>query len=512
IKVKTNIGDTKLELSNIRIEPVDAGMFLLPSGVIKRNSGEKDINKTAVTSILEGSSPWGRRITKGGEIHVKTDPNRPVQIIFEYITNDGVCTYWAIPAGKDANEIKPIVKDRPEKGRLRKIEIEKNKRIERVIIRADAGTIFARVVNKSAPFSFEKEEKNEEGYLIRKELRGVATDPERKLTISVTGDNQDAPDSEVTLTCYQKQYENKVFEKKVTVVNGKTETWEFSPGDQIKTLELSVGEDSGIKYRVEQPGIDEKKTVAVTGQSQSEKAETPPKVVRTTPVNSYGRKDAATKKTGTGLGKKETGEILNALNSGDTATVKKYLDKGMDPNVLIYGSPLLQKAANLSSTEMVKLIIERGGDLNYKDRSGNDALAQAQSNKKSFQEIIPLLVKSGIAVDKNTPIWKIAFKTKGGNFEPGVMETLEYLLSKGADVNTPISKSGNTLLMFASKMAWLEPVEFYLDHGADVNARDKEGNTALSWSRTERNGEQPFEKQNRKAIIDLLESKGAKPN
>ena len=278
----------------------------------------------------------------------------------------------------------------------------------------------------------------------------------------------------------------------------------------LKRWNFPLGENGGVKYCLEQPALAKTQTGITNGQGQSKTTQTTPKVVYTTPIKSYGSsKKINNKKSVVGLSKTETSDILKALNNGEVNTVKGYLDKGMDPNVLIYGTPLLQKAANLSSAEMVNLIIERGGDLHYKDRSGNNALARAQSNSKYYQEVVPVLVEAGITVDQNTPIWKIAFKTKGGKFSPGVRETLEYLLSKGADVDTPISKSGNTLLMFACKMAWLEPVEFYLAHGADVNAKDKDGNTALSWAKTERSGEQPYEKQHRKTIIELLESKGA---
>ena len=180
----------------------------------------------------------------------------------------------------------------------------------------------------------------------------------------------------------------------------------------------------------------------------------------------------------------------------------------MDPNALVYGAPLLQSAANLSTADMVKMIIARGGDLTYRSRSGNDALSQAQSNRKHWQAVIAVLVEAGAPVNDETNVWKLAFKTKNGMFQPGVRETLAMLFSQGADINKPISKSGTTLLMHAAKKAWLDPLKFYLDHGADIDARDGSGQTALDWARTPQRSEKSFEKKNRQAIIELLESLG----
>ena len=182
----------------------------------------------------------------------------------------------------------------------------------------------------------------------------------------------------------------------------------------------------------------------------------------------------------------------------------------MDPNATVYGSPLLQKAANLGSAEMVKLVIARGGDLTYKSRIGNDALALAMSNRKHWREIVLLLVKAGITINKQTPFWKIVFKTKNGKFKPGVKEALELLLSKGAHVDCPIVKDGTTSLMYTAKMAWLEPVNFFLAHGADVNAKNTKGDTVLSLAMKKQPRERPYQKNDRKAIIKLLKAKGAK--
>ncbi len=362
INIKTNIGDTKIELNNIKIEPVDAEMFSLPSGAIKAEARQKEKNKMlSVTQTIKGSSPWGRRIGRGGEIRVKTDINRPVKITLEYLTDGAVCSYVAISRGKRPEQAKAIEKGSPEKGRYRKITIDKDKRIEQVVIRVSKGMVFAKVVNEEDPFSLGKERKIKEGYLIKEDLQGIDIDPARKLFISITGDNQDGPDSEVSLVCYRKQYEDKTFEKDLKILNGKTEKWEFSPDDNIKTLEISVGKYGAVKYCVEQPALVITKTGTPDGQSLPKKIKPPKKIVYTAPGTTHGSsKIISCKGVGGSLSKEDTSAILKALNS------------------------------------------------------------------------------------------------------------------------------------------------------SDVNAKDKDGNTALSWARTERRGEQLFEKQNRKAIIELLEAKGAK--
>ena len=210
------------------------------------------------------------------------------------------------------------------------------------------------------------------------------------------------------------------------------------------------------------------------------------------------------------MSKTDAKVISLAFFKNDIKTVKAYFEKGMDANITLNGAPLLQKAARQCNAEMVKLIIAQGGDLTYRAKNGQDALFQAISNTGHWNEVIPVLVEAGVEVNEKTPIYKITQKVNNGKFKPGVKKTLELLLTNGADINYPTSTSGSTHLMFAAKMAWLEPVEFYLAHGADINARDRKGNTALSLAKTKRKGEQPYEEENRKVIIELLESKGAR--
>jgi len=604
IKIKTNISDTKVELSNIKKSPVDAKLFAIPSGYTAepKPKAKEKAPLTAVKQLVKGTAPWGRRIAEGGEIRVAVDPKQSVEfVVRNMITETSTFTIGAFRQGKSQTIDKKQTYSLTGKGRKKKILLGVQNKAEEVSVRTEKGLIYAVVTNK--PSSFARETRK--GLFLANQGRGFFVDEKRDLSITITGDSQDASASDVTVTFYRDSYKDKIAEEKITVENGETKSWKFTPQNGVKTIDVNVNQTGGIKLSVYQPAppkamphraakrkprklikafalakpsgrgemLDPGKNlvISITGKKpgripsrgdftlyRNTNYQSTIKTIKYTvrngetkywefpmtqhvgSINLYllsGRitvkldqtpgakapaaaaaapapitkpKKSAAKPVGSRLSKSDRSIMLKAINADDIATVTSYLDRGMSPNATLYGAPLLQKAANLGSADMVKLLITRGGDLTYKSRNGNDALYQAMSNTKHWKEIIPVLVEAGIPVNEKTPIWKIAFKTRNGKFKPGVKETLEYLLSKGASVNNPISKSGNTLLMFSAKMAWLEPLQFYLDRGADVNARDKKGNTALSFAKKNRRGEQPYEKKNRQTIIKLLQEKGAR--
>jgi hypothetical protein len=606
IKIKTNISDTKVELSNIKKSPVDVGLFVIPSGYVKaaepKLKAKEKTPLTGVTQSVKGTAPWGRRIAEGGEIRVAVNPKQSVEfVVRNMITETSTFTIGAFRQGKPQTIDKQSTYSLTGKGRKKEILLGMQNKAEEVSVRTEKGLIYAVVTNK--PSSFAKETRKE--MFLTNQGRGFFVDEKRDLSITITGDSQDASKSDVTVTFYRDSYKDKIAEEKITVGNGESKSWKFTPQNGVKTIDVNVNQTGGIKVSVYQPSPPRKMpprmakrkprklikafaltkpsgrgeildpgknlVISITGKKPGRipsrgdftlyRTTTYQKAIETikytvrngetkyweypmprhvgsinlyllsgsitvkldqkpgakAPAGATAASASATKPgkraakpVSSRLSKTDSSTIIKAINSNDIATVTSYLDNGMDPNATVYGAPLLQKAANLGSAEMVKLIIARGGDLTYKARSGHDALYQAMSNTKHWKEIIPVLVEAGIPVNEKTPIWKIAFKTSQSKFKPGVKETLEYLLSKGASVNEPISKTGNTLLMFAAKMAWLEPLQFYLDRGADVNARDKKGNTALSFAKKNRRGERPYEKKNRQIIIKLLQEKGAR--
>jgi outer membrane lipoprotein-sorting protein len=253
-------GDATLTLKNIKKGPVDPALFKIPSGYTKvkvpAKAGEKAAGPSqAVTKAVKGEAPWGRRIKAGGEIQVKVDPQRPVKIIFfNRNKTASICAYTTFRQGDAQTPVKTGHISMTRKGQRKEVTIKKNSKIEWVFIRVDEGLIYTSIVNEKDPFSFDRY-KLQEGYLTVKEGAGLSVKFTRKLIVTITGDSQDSLNSEISLICYQQQYTDKVFEKKVQIVNKETKIWEFLPDQKIQTCEIKVLKTGGVKYRVEQPEL-----------------------------------------------------------------------------------------------------------------------------------------------------------------------------------------------------------------------------------------------------------------
>ena len=253
-------GDATLALKNIKKGFVDPALFKIPPGYTKAETPDKAQKKAdgplpAVTKAVKGEAPWGRRINAGGEIKVKVDPKRPVKIVFfNRNKTASSCTYTTFRQGDAQTPVKTGHISMTRKGQRKEVTIKKNKKSEWIFIRVDEGLIYTSIVNEKDPFSFDRYQP-QDGYLTVKGGVGLSVSPARKLIITITGDYQDSPNSEIFLICYQQDYTDKVFEKKVRIANGETKTWEFLPDQLIKTCEIKVPKTGGIKYRVEQPEL-----------------------------------------------------------------------------------------------------------------------------------------------------------------------------------------------------------------------------------------------------------------
>ncbi|RPJ08532.1 MAG: ankyrin repeat domain-containing protein [Spirochaetaceae bacterium] len=146
------------------------------------------------------------------------------------------------------------------------------------------------------------------------------------------------------------------------------------------------------------------------------------------------------------------------------------------------GYNILHWAIDNKMISLVKLIIESGGDVNEKveDRRGFSPLMLAVESG-SF-EMVKMIGDAGADVgaksnNNNVPLLFILPWTK----ETDLRQMAEYLLLKGADVNTR-NEQNMTPLHFNARTTKYDYIKFLLEHGADANARDSYGNLAIDYT------------------------------
>jgi ankyrin repeat protein len=200
-------------------------------------------------------------------------------------------------------------------------------------------------------------------------------------------------------------------------------------------------------------------------------------------------------------------DFLDAVQQKDLEKINRLLSQGANINARsrINGYFALQYAINWPDINLVKLLLDKGADINIADNGGNTALIDAaDDNTPEYTAIVKLLIARGADVHANKDA---AIFGAARSAEP---EVVRLLLSKGAPVNAR-SKDlySNTVLMEATKGGSVQTVEMLLAAGADVKATNENGETALMLAVTL---DHRYNPQQRLPMIDLLLKKGADIN
>ena len=224
-----------------------------------------------------------------------------------------------------------------------------------------------------------------------------------------------------------------------------------------------------------------------------------------------------------GLG---TTSFMWAVRYGHTEIVNLLINRGMDVNVKDKGRTALGIASMWGHTEVVKLLIKSGADVNMKDKRGITPLMLA--SEKGRNEIVVILLKNGADVNISCKYeWtalmyaskgkieavnilikngtNVNTKTKYGHtplmvsVQNNNIHIAELLIKSGADVNGG-DDHGRTVLMDAAGCLRIEIVNMLIKRGADVNIRDTFGDTALTYAIRNKGRE----------IINLLKKYGAR--
>ncbi|RKK25300.1 hypothetical protein BFJ65_g3207 [Fusarium oxysporum f. sp. cepae] len=166
--------------------------------------------------------------------------------------------------------------------------------------------------------------------------------------------------------------------------------------------------------------------------------------------------------------------LMLASKNGHTAIARWLIDNGANVHAKYLKESALSLASMNGHIETVDLLLDAGGD---PDTCGtNEIPILHMAVDQGHDAVVKLLLQRGANVEAkgyegHKPLHRAA---KG----PGSKAILETILSYGADINAR-DDGGETPLLNAARWASGDEVEFFIRRGADINIRNRHSETCL---------------------------------
>ncbi|KAM0147381.1 hypothetical protein ACHAPG_010622 [Botrytis cinerea] len=190
--------------------------------------------------------------------------------------------------------------------------------------------------------------------------------------------------------------------------------------------------------------------------------------------------------------------IIIASYFGLNEIVKLLLERGADieSKDSKYGQTPLSWAAEKGRDTVVKLLLEKGADIESKDsKYGQTPLSWAAKN--GYDAVVKLLLEKGADIESKDRYGQTPLSWAARN---GRDTVVKLLLEEGADTESKDSEYGQTPLSWAAEKGHDTVVKLLLEKGADTESKDSNyGQTPLSWTA----------KMGHDAVVKLLLERGA---
>jgi ankyrin repeat protein len=187
--------------------------------------------------------------------------------------------------------------------------------------------------------------------------------------------------------------------------------------------------------------------------------------------------------------------LVTTVRSGDTEAVRKLI--AATPELVNAhdraGATPLQHAAGFGNLVTMKLLLEKGADVNAGNKRKSTPLLWALHDEAKVR----LLLDKGADPNAKTLIGMTPLMAAAR----GNLEALRLLIDRKADVNAR-NAAGATALMAAAQTGGPQAVRMLLEKGADPNVRTKKNECALADAATAGNEE----------VVRLLIDRGAEVN
>lgn len=164
-------------------------------------------------------------------------------------------------------------------------------------------------------------------------------------------------------------------------------------------------------------------------------------------------------------------KLYDLLISKGTNVLKETTPKGANALLLI--------ASSLKDLKMVDYFTDKGIDINTTDENGNGIFNYA--SRKDNRKILELLIKKGLPYKKinNNGGNAMLFATKGSRKGYNSLEYFKYLENLGINPNITNKKGETPLHNLASRNKDIETLQYFISKGVDVNQTDSKGDNAL---------------------------------
>ncbi|KAJ5549109.1 hypothetical protein N7513_006343 [Penicillium frequentans] len=175
-------------------------------------------------------------------------------------------------------------------------------------------------------------------------------------------------------------------------------------------------------------------------------------------------------------GGKWSNALQAAASNGHEKVVKILLDRGAEVNLRVGNTNPILEASSKGHQNVVQVLVDHGADVNC--RGGRDGNALLMASTHGHKEVVQILLDNGAnANDPGEKYWYalVAASRKGHE------NIVQNLLDHGADINAKDGLYGSSwdALQAAVFEDHRKVVQILLDHGADVNRQTGRDGNAL---------------------------------
>jgi ankyrin repeat protein len=169
-------------------------------------------------------------------------------------------------------------------------------------------------------------------------------------------------------------------------------------------------------------------------------------------------------------------QLVHAIEECDTDKISLLLKTAPDFDITLLNDKIIW-AAKEGRIEILKLLIDAGGNVNAKNEDGLTALMWASA--KGYADIVMFLINAGADVNTESCSGWTALMSAA---DRGSLNVVKILVEKSADIHKTTHEGGMTALMEAAISGQLDVVKYLVENGANVHQTNTAGDSPISMS------------------------------